>query len=788
MSLFVRTSLSLIGLTFLVASCTTEDTTTRSTAVDGIAALEGRFPVLRTIGAAPQRDVMVALPATGDGAVHFADAKSGVAVDITLDGAEPIAPRESGNRTLYGDHLFVRLDRDGFEDFVVFNQRPAAERITYTLDVSHVAGVRLVANTLELLDDGGAPRLRVSPPAVIDGSGRHPASLALDGCAVDTDPRPPWGRAFARPGSSCTLRIAWAHVGYPLLVDPHWNATGSMSTIRVGHTGTLLASGKALMTGGSDSVNGLASAELYDPSTGTFAMTGTMSVARAGHTATLLPTGKVLVTGGGTNAAELYDPVAGTFAATGSMPNPESGHTATLLASGKVLVVGSAAYLYNQGAFVPTAGALGNPRSTHAAVTLANGKVLVAGGTTTEPTAELYDPTTNKFAATPPMVWFNRIDLTATLLKSGKVLVVGSRPGQSDGVPEIYDPVTNSFTATKPLLVYRSAHNAAALASGSVVIIGGINGDVAQIRTVELYDPVSGNFGLGVPPISVGRANLPMVELSPGRFLLAGGRAFNLSQYAYYASAEVLSIAPLGASCSASTDCEANAPCVDGVCCESTCQGQCSACNVKDSLGKCVPIQGAPVGGRLACAGAGQSCGGTCDGKSGAACSYPSSTTACASSCDQGRLVESACGGSGSCVAGTTHECEGHYACADKQSCRTMCTVDVDCVPGFHCNEGKCTDTAACIADNISKSGSGELQVCTPYRCDGKTGTCRVACGSVDECIAPNACDPTGHCVPVATDNGSCAIGSGSGGAGFALVLGAFAVVGLGRRRRRRAE
>ena len=168
------------------------------------------------------------------------------------------------------------------------------------------------------------------------------------------------------------------------LYDPlleTWTATGSLSTARAAHTATLLPNGKVLVAGGL-----LASAELYDPSTGQWTMTGSPSTERYLDTATLLPTGQVLVAGGiglsGGNpvvlaGAELYDPTSGTWAATGNLVTGREGHSATLLPNGNVLIAAGGVMTAELYVRAPTPPTLLNI-STRMRV-LTDDKVLIGG-------------------------------------------------------------------------------------------------------------------------------------------------------------------------------------------------------------------------------------------------------------------------------------------------------------------------------------------------------------------------------------------------------------------------
>jgi hypothetical protein len=163
------------------------------------------------------------------------------------------------------------------------------------------------------------------------------------------------GRVLVAGGGSCGDPQSGTATTYGTaeIYDPRtgrFSPAGSMSVDREEDAATLLPDGRVLIAGGFSYLSGqyYSSAEMFDPSTNRFSPTGSMGTARSDDVAVLLPDGKVLVAGGnnaddsenGVASAELFDPTTGTFTATGSMRLPRSFFTATLLSDGEVLVAG----------------------------------------------------------------------------------------------------------------------------------------------------------------------------------------------------------------------------------------------------------------------------------------------------------------------------------------------------------------------------------------------------------------------------------------------------------------
>ncbi len=347
-----------------------------------------------------------------------------------------------------------------------------------------------------------------------------------------------------------------------LVGSSSFTTTAPMTQSRSYHSATLLPSGDVLLAGG-EFINDRGysqvteTAELFDHSTGTFRTTGSMKEAREAQTATLLNDGTVLITGGGwlgwssTKSAELYDPKTGQFTPSGSMMIDRISHTATLLNNGKVLIIGgdsgSAADTAPAELYDPTTkafsltGRMQQRRSSHTATLLPDGRVLVAGGYTgntiweitgSTNSAEIFDSVSGTFIPAGSFIG-DRASHTATLLASGQIVLAGGvRADPYSSTYEFlayddaqsFDPAATLFTFLAQMNAFRSSHTATLLSNGQILVAGG-GSSLSQWtpdNTAELFDPTISAFNItgGMAKPRLGHSATLLLD---GRVLITGG-------------------------------------------------------------------------------------------------------------------------------------------------------------------------------------------------------------------------------------------------------------------------
>ncbi len=393
--------------------------------------------------------------------------------------------------------------------------------------------LRWVAVSLSVAHAQAAPDLACPPPADAPETG-HTATLLPNGKVLVA------GGVSRTSGTgdhgcACDVFGKFAHAW---LYDPAtnaWSLAAPMAQARTAFTATLLPSGKTLVSGGSS-----ATAELYDPAANTWSPAAPLAIGRRDHSAVLLLSGQVLVAGGGpldgasakAIPAELYDPATNQWTRVGATKVARSWHTMTLLPSGKVLAAGSytsggrsmlfnpddpesdasdpkdpsaMAELYDPATRTwSTTGSMKLGRYRATATLLPSGKVLLVGGGTQsrgETTrAELFAPLTGTWEPASPLRVVPRDGHTAVLLPTGHVLVAGGTvtPRFTSASAELYDPKTNRWSSANQMTLGRTGHTATLLPNGKVLVVGGIR-DNRAATAAELYDPASNTWSLTGP-------------------------------------------------------------------------------------------------------------------------------------------------------------------------------------------------------------------------------------------------------------------------------------------------
>jgi hypothetical protein len=199
------------------------------------------------------------LPSRADAPVRIEEA--GVAISV-----EPLGLIAREAETAQGGTVFRGAARDtdvvlgaidgGWEELRVLRTPRAEATARFRVRGGRA---RLVGRSVEVLDEGAVPRLRMAPPFARDALGEE---RALDVALRDE------GAA----GALVELSLRSEGLAYPIVVDPAWTSTGSLAIAHHGFgDAALLSSGVVVVAGGSipGSPYRTATVEIFTPSSGT---------------------------------------------------------------------------------------------------------------------------------------------------------------------------------------------------------------------------------------------------------------------------------------------------------------------------------------------------------------------------------------------------------------------------------------------------------------------------------------------------------------------------------------
>jgi Kelch motif/Galactose oxidase, central domain len=307
----------------------------------------------------------------------------------------------------------------------------------------------------------------------------HQATLLPDGRVLITG---------GCSGSHCDTALSSTETYDP--TSGEFRPAAPMALPRASHAAVALSDGRILVVGGWTGRRATATAEIYDPANGAWTAADSMTSPRVSCIARVLRDGRVLIVGGGNGGlpdlatAEVFEPRSHSFAPVGPMASNH--YLATLLSDGRVLVTGGqgpdGAILASAEVFDPATstfrrvGDMGTPRVKHGAALLGDGRVLIIGGSDGRGFAgrfsstEIYDPATESFSPGPRLHdGRHKLRDAVVTLSSGEVLVAGGARR-----PEVFDPASGGFTQVDGMLAGPQMFaTATALRSGNVLVLGG---------------------------------------------------------------------------------------------------------------------------------------------------------------------------------------------------------------------------------------------------------------------------------------------------------------------------
>lgn len=376
--------------------------------------------------------------------------------------------------------------------------------------------------------------------------------------------------ALTHNGQILVISGSGNYPGNNALTAGVWNpATQRMKTFVIGsdmfcNGMVVLPDGRPFVIGGTRSYQftGLSSTALFDPIAGTFSAGPNMADGRWYPTGTVLPNGTVMAISGLNSAGnmnktvEIYNPATNLWSPAGAaFASVQFFPRQFVLPNGKVFESGwnpdTQMWDPSTHGWTPVAMTnYGQDRTYGTSVLLpltpANGfkpKVIIMGGGPSATNITATTETIDLSAPAPAWAWgpnmiAPRIEVNATLLPNGKVLVSGGSSQDEDAATavlaaELYDPGTNTFAPAGKMAYPRLYHsNTILLPDATVLALGGNPIRGAYEGHMEIYSPPYLFTSAGTP------ATRPVMSSVPAK--ITYGATFTVNTSALSNSASVV--------------------------------------------------------------------------------------------------------------------------------------------------------------------------------------------------------------------------------------------------------